>query len=98
MKKLLYVVVLVIVVLFGLTFTLKNPQSVEVGYYFGLQWSGPLSLLLVVTGGVGVVIGFLASLSLVVRVQRRLAQARREIHKAEQEVTNLRTLPIKDSP
>ncbi|MDH3688870.1 MAG: LapA family protein [Gammaproteobacteria bacterium] len=97
MKKIFYLIVLTIVVVFGLTFTLENPQGVDVSYYFGLHWSGPLSLLLVFTAGVGAVIGFLSSLGLVVRVQRRLAQAKREIQKAEQEVTNLRALPIKDA-
>lgn len=97
MTKLIYLIVLVIVIFFGLTFTLNNPQDVEVNYYFGLHWDGPLSLLLVFTLGVGAIIGFLGSIGLLMRVNRRLARARREIQKAEQEVTNLRALPIKDA-
>jgi len=42
------------------------------------------------------VAGYLASLRMVVRMQRQLVQARKEIRQIEQEVINLRALPIKD--
>ena len=96
MKRLLYVVLGVIVLVLGLGFAYKNAQIVSVDYYFGLRWTAPLALILLVTFSLGVVLGFLANLRMVVRMQRQLAQARKEIRQIEQEVVNLRSLPIKD--
>jgi putative membrane protein len=41
-------------------------------------------------------LGYLAALRTVLRLQRELVRARREIRAVEQEVANLRALPIKD--
>lgn len=96
MKRIVYIVVAVLALFFGTTFALHNRQLIEVGYYFGLQWKGPLSLALLTALALGVLVGYLASLRMVVRMQRQLVQARREVRQVEQEVQNLRALPIKD--
>jgi putative membrane protein len=69
---------------------------VELKYYFGLYWSGSLVVLLLVSLTLGAIVGYLASLRTVIRMQRQLVQARKEIRQVEQEVVNLRALPIKD--
>lgn len=96
MKRTFYVLLAIVVLFAGITFALHNRQVVEVNYYFGVRWSGPLSLVLLATLALGVVTGYLASLRMVVRMQRQLVQARKEIRQIEQEVINLRALPIKD--
>jgi putative membrane protein len=96
MKRTLYVLLAVAVLFIGITFALHNKQVVAINYYLGLRWDGPLSLALLVTFALGVAAGWLASLRMVVRIQRQLVQARKEIRQVEQEVTNLRALPIKD--
>ncbi len=96
MKRLLYTVIGVTVFLLGISFAYKNGQTVELRYYFGLDWSSPLSVMLLATFVLGIVAGFLASLRMVVRMQRQLVQARKEVRQIEQEVINLRSLPIKD--
>ncbi len=96
MKRLLYFLLGIIVMFLGLSFAFKNAQVVALNYYFGLQWESPLSLMLLATLAVGVVLGFVASLGMVLRMQRQLVRARREIREIEQEVMNLRALPIKD--
>jgi putative membrane protein len=96
MKRLIYIAIAIVAVVFGITFAYQNRQSIEIGYYFGLHWSGPLSLALLTTLAVGVLAGYLASLQMVVRMQRELVRARREVRQVEQEVQNLRQLPIKD--
>jgi putative membrane protein len=96
MKRILYLVVTVVVVLLGVTFALHNRQTVEIGYYFGLGWSGPLAVALLTTFAAGAVIGYLMSMKMVVRMQRELVRSRKEIRQIEQEVQNLRALPIKD--
>ena len=96
MKRTFYVLLAVVVLIAGITFALHNRQIVEINYYFGMRWGGPLSLALLATFALGVVTGYLAGLRMVVRMQRQLVQARKEVRQVEQEVTNLRALPIKD--
>jgi lipopolysaccharide assembly protein A len=96
MKRVIYIVAVVFALVFGVTFAFHNRQTVEVGYYLGLQWQGPLSLALLAALSVGIVIGYLTSFQAVVRMQRQLVRTRKELRDAEQEVQNLRALPIKD--
>ena len=96
MKRIIYTILAILVLLVGIAFAIQNKQVVELNYYFGLKWSGPLSLALLTSFAVGVVAGYIASLRMVVRMQRQLVQARKEIRHIEQEVINLRSLPIKD--
>ena len=96
MKRFLYAFVAIVMLAFGLGFAYKNAQIVNVDYYFGLHWDGPLSLLLLSAMTLGVVLGLLVGLGMYVRMQRQLVRARREIREIEQEVQNLRALPIKD--
>ena len=96
MKRVFYVLAILGTFIFGITFALKNKQDIELSYYFGLHWTGPVTLALLGTLALGVVIGFLAGLRTVLRMQRSLVKARKEIRQIEQEVINLRALPIKD--
>lgn len=96
MKRFLYAFVAIVVLVLGLGFAYKNAQIVNVDYYFGLHWEGSLSLLLLSTMTLGVVLGLMVGLGMYVRLQRQLVRARREIREIEQEVQNLRALPIKD--
>ena len=98
MRRLLYSVVTLIVVLLGVTLSYKNAQVVEFNYYFGIHWATPLSFMLLTVLTVGIVLGFLVSLAMVARMQRQLLKARRESRALEQEVHNLRALPILDVP
>ncbi|OGI42115.1 MAG: hypothetical protein A2150_02670, partial [Candidatus Muproteobacteria bacterium RBG_16_64_11] len=95
MKWLFYGVLVLIVLVFGLGFVAKNAEPVSLVYYFGLDWKAPLAVMLLVSLGIGVALGLMASLGMVLRMQRRLVKARREIRETEQEVKNLRSLPIK---
>ncbi len=96
MKRFLYAFVAIVMLALGLGFAYKNAQIVNVDYYFGLHWEGSLSLLLLSTMTLGVLLGLVVGLGMYVRMQRQLVRARREIREIEQEVQNLRALPIKD--
>lgn len=96
MKRIIYTILAILVLLIGIAFAIQNKQTIELNYYFGLKWNGPLSLALLTSFAIGVLAGYLASLRMVVRMQRQLVQARKEIRHIEQEVINLRALPIKD--
>lgn len=98
MKRILSGTLVVAVLLAGVTFTTKNAQVVEMNYYFGVHWVAPLSFMLLTTLTVGIALGLLVSLAMQARMQRQLLQVRRENRQLEQEVNNLRALPIRDVP
>jgi putative membrane protein len=97
MNRLFYLLLTVVVFVFGTTFAIKNGQSVDLNYYFGIAWHAPLSLMLLAAVVIGALIGYLIGLRRVFRVRRELAKARRQIRDVEEEVQNLRSLPIKDA-
>ena len=96
MKRLLYGILVLAVLLLGVTFTTKNAQVVELNYYFGIHWVTPLSFMILTILTIGIALGLLASLAMQARMQRQLLQARRDNRKLEQDINNLRALPIRD--
>jgi putative membrane protein len=96
MKKLLYLAFFLILAVFALTINLKNPQSVELNYYFGLYWSGPIVLILTATFLLGLLFGWLFMSLSVFKNKRVVGKTRRQLAKVEKEVENLRTMPIKN--
>jgi len=86
-------VVLVILVL-GAALTTLNEGQVTLNYYFGSVES-PLPLALLGALGLGLLLGFLAGLSLWAKVRSENARLRRSARLAQEEVNNLRTIPLK---
>ena len=76
MKKLFYVVLIVVVALFGLTFSYKNHQVIEVDYYFGLHFQGQLPLLLFITFALGLLAGYGVALLHGLNARRKWSKAR----------------------
>ena len=61
MNKILVALVAIVALLFGVTFTIRNPQVVDLSYYFGIQWQGPLSWLVIIVFAIGLLTGILVS-------------------------------------
>lgn len=97
MKLFIYLLLALIVLLFGISFALKNPQSVDVTWYFGFDWSGSLSWLLVLTLIIGALLGVLFTIGWVIKAKRQVAHARREAAQLEREAASLRPLSGKES-
>lgn len=95
MKRVLGLLLLLLVLVFGLYFGLLNAEPVTVNYYFGAR-TLPLSFILVVMLIFGAVLGAVAGLGHSFRLRREIHRLRREHRIAEQELANLRSLPIKD--
>ncbi len=96
MKRLLFLIIILLLVLFGLSFASLNPEPVALRYYFG-SLELPLSLLLSLVLAFGALLGMLVSLSLWLREKRRCAHLQRRVRLNEKEIRNLREIPIKDS-
>ncbi|MDA8390432.1 MAG: LapA family protein [Gammaproteobacteria bacterium] len=96
MKRFVYGIGTILVVALGLGFAYRNATPVVVRYYGGLAWTAPLALLLLTALAIGVLLGFLSAFMRLVGLRRQLLQTRKRIRQLEQEVANLRALPIKD--
>jgi len=95
-KKLFYAAILIVFFVAALTLNLKNPQPVTINYYFDLQWQTSLVLALTAAFAIGLLLGWLIMTFSVFKNKRQVGQARKQLAKAEKEVENLRTMPIKD--
>ena len=93
--RLLSYVFLLIVMLIGLTFAALNSVPVVFNYYLGAKTIA-LSLLLVLTFGAGILLGFIVAIFPWLKLKRDNRRFRARLKTAEQEVENLRSLPIKD--
>ncbi|WP_423906575.1 LapA family protein [Candidatus Spongiihabitans sp.] len=82
MIKLLYVIVIIITVFIGLTFTYMNSQMVELKY-LSFRKEINLALLLICTLTLGVFAGFFASLLSSLKVRRNLSKVKKELKNLE---------------
>ena len=87
MRKLFYVLIISVVMIFGLTFVYKNQQIVTVDYYgshtWGFSWEGELSLLVIATFVVGMLTGFLLLSLSNLRLRSKLMNSNRKLKKVE---------------
>lgn len=97
MTRLLYIVFLILVIGFGVTFAVENAHHVQFNYYVG-KIEIRLALLLAYAILVGAILGVFASSFIVIRLKRKLRGLRRREAVAQEELRNLRTIPVKDSP
>jgi putative membrane protein len=96
MKRIIIFTILLVVALIGLSFALLNADTITLNYYFG-KLQAPLSLIMVIAIALGAVMGVLASMWAVVAQKRELAKMRKAAKITEKEITNLRSLPMKDN-
>jgi Predicted membrane protein len=93
--KILSYLVLIIAVVTGLAFAVLNPVIVTFDYYLGAT-DIALSLLLVFVFGGGMLLGSLLSIVPWFRLRRNNLRLKRHLKSVEQEVENLRSIPIKE--
>ncbi len=93
--KIILFLLLTIVVIFGISFACLNASPVHLNYYFG-ERTLPLSMLLVLTLVVGVVLGFMVSIMPLIHLKTKNYRLRQRLRLMEEEVENLRAIPIQD--
>ena len=89
--KLLFLLVFMIL---GASFAIINDKPVVVDLYF-ITPELPLSLLLLFALGAGILLGGLAGAVYFMRVKKENADLKRKTRLVNEEVKNLRTMPIK---
>jgi putative membrane protein len=86
---------LIFVMLFGAVFAVLNSETIPVNYYFGTR-DMPLSLVLTLVLGVGVLLGLFSGMGRIVGLKREVQMLRRRSEMVSKEVNNLRALPLKE--
>lgn len=94
--RIITTLLIILLVLLGLTFAGLNAEPVSINYYIGTN-KIPLSLLLILTLICGCLLGLLANLLLCIRLKSANVLLRHRLKLLEEEVTNLRTMPLKDA-
>lgn len=87
---------IVFLIIVGVSFAVLNAAPVTIHYYFGVN-ELPLSLLLILCFIFGVLLGLVMSLIVYLRYKRANARLRSRLKIVEEEVSNLRTMPVKDT-
>ncbi|MCU7844724.1 MAG: LapA family protein [Candidatus Thiodiazotropha sp. (ex Monitilora ramsayi)] len=93
--RIIKLALLLIVMLLGVVFTVLNAGPVHFNYYFGSR-EIPLSLIMTGSLGAGALLGILSCLGLMFGLKRENLSLKRQSQMANQEVNNLRALPLKD--
>jgi len=93
--RILSYILLLLIVLFGVTFATLNSETVTINYYLG-QDSMPLSLLLVLVFALGALLGMGIGAWFVIKGKLRIRRLRQRLALAQKEVENLRAIPLQD--
>jgi len=97
MWRLISLIIVLFVMALGFAFHLRNGEFFEVDYYVGAVGL-PFSLWMFLALSIGALLGILASLPLIIRSRRDSARLWRRLRINEQELRNLRVVPMKDGP
>ncbi len=96
MLRLIGFIIALLVVIMGASFAYLNFGSVEVDlwvrtYHIGLPWVVFLALVL------GWVLGILSVAGIIIRQLARIRRLKRSVKLAETEISNLRSIPIRNA-
>ncbi len=79
-----------------MSFYMLNDQVVHLDLYFDAYPEARLPIIIISAFGIGVVLGCIATLGLVLSHKREIRRLRKLQRESEEELTNLRNLPLKE--
>lgn len=83
-------IIFIIILLAGIIFAYLNASSVAFNYYFGIK-TMPLSLLLIVAFGIGILVSFLFVVISWLRLKSKIFRQKKHIRNLEQEIAALKS-------
>jgi putative membrane protein len=96
MSLLVKIVLVILVVILGLVFHLRNDQLITLDYILGNN-ELYFSIWLLIALSIGAMLGVLCSLPVIIRLKREKIKLSRQVKLSEKEITNLRVIPVKDT-
>jgi lipopolysaccharide assembly protein A len=95
LRKLILIIVLILAVLLGASFTLLNADTIALNLYV-LSLELPLSVVIFLSLLIGALLGAFACMGWMLRRVRDNHHLQKRVRLAEDELSKLRRLPIKD--
>jgi putative membrane protein len=95
MIRLAYIIFSLVLLVIGILFAVLNAEPVTLHYYFNDKQI-PLSLVLVSSIIIGALLGVIASAGIIIKLKRDNSRLKKSSELSEKELSNLRTMPIKD--
>lgn len=92
--KIVYTIIVMIVVLFVITFSLNNAVPVRVNYYNFVDFNMPLYLIIFISFGAGLIFAGLVGIGERYRLSRRIAKLNKKIIELEIEKSEVERLPV----
>jgi lipopolysaccharide assembly protein A len=89
-------VLYILLIIIGVSFAALNASSVPVNFFNFTTVSVPVSVLMTIMLGVGIVIGFILFISRFWRVKIECRKMKSQLKITEKEIKNLRSIPLKD--
>lgn len=93
--RIVMLVIYVLIIIIGLSFAALNASSVPVHFYFKTV-SMPISVLMTIMLGIGILIGFILFIGRYWRLKIQYHQIRSQLKLTEKEIKNLRSIPLQD--
>lgn len=93
--RIVMVLFYLVLLFFGVSFAALNAGSVKVNYYF-FTMSMPVSVLMTLMLGIGIILGSLMLLPRHLRHHAELRRLKHQLKLTEQEIKNLRIIPMND--
>jgi len=84
-----------LLVIIGVSFAALNASSVSVNFYF-TNFKMPISVLMTIMLGVGMILGFLLFLWRYLRLKAEHRKIKNQLRLTEKEIKNLRAIPLTD--
>lgn len=98
MRRAASLVLLLLVAIAAAGFAVQNPQDVDIRYYFGWHWRGPLAWALLATLVLGAVLGLLVALPARLREKARAQRAAATVMRLQQEAVRSRSASGESAP
>lgn len=93
--RLLLLLFYLLLIILGVSFAALNAASVAVNFYLKTV-SMPISVLMTIMLGVGIVLGFLLFFSRYWRLKSEYRKIKNQLKLTEKEIKNLRSIPLQD--
>ena len=95
MVFILKLIFIIVMLLFGLAFHVKNNQLITLDYYIG-EIQLYFSMIIILAICIGVLLGILVSIPMIIRNKQLNNRLENEIKKKEKEINNYRVMSTKD--
>lgn len=95
MRKLILIIILIVAAVVSALFFAQNDGPIEIKYFGGsVEWQMNWALISIFV--IGLIVGVSSMLTSLLATKLKLANANRKLANHEKEISNLRSLPIKD--